>query len=43
VAAALDALKREVDGAPITLLCHSAGGWLARVFMKEFGTTGIDR
>jgi triacylglycerol esterase/lipase EstA (alpha/beta hydrolase family) len=40
---ALDDLKREVDGAPITLLCHSAGGWLGRVFMKEFGITGIDR
>jgi len=40
---ALDQLKREVDGAPITLLCHSAGGWLGRVFMREFGVTGIDR
>lgn len=40
---AMDELKREVDGAPITLLCHSAGGWLGRVFMLEFGITGIDR
>jgi triacylglycerol esterase/lipase EstA (alpha/beta hydrolase family) len=40
---AMDDLKREVDGAPITLLCHSAGGWLGRVFMYEFGVTGIDR
>lgn len=40
---ALDQLKREVDGAPITLLCHSAGGWLGRVFMLEYGVTGIDR
>lgn len=41
--ASLDELKREVDGAPITLLAHSAGGWLGRVFMKEFGVYGIDR
>jgi alpha-beta hydrolase superfamily lysophospholipase len=40
---ALDDLKREVDGGPITLLAHSAGGWLGRVFMKEYGITGIDR
>jgi hypothetical protein len=33
----------QVGGAPITLLCHSAGGWLGRVFMLEFGVTGIDR
>eukprot|EP00879_Flechtneria_rotunda_P017124 GHRR01017933.1.p1 GENE.GHRR01017933.1~~GHRR01017933.1.p1 ORF type:complete len:216 (+),score=33.73 GHRR01017933.1:116-763(+) len=43
VGTALDELKREVDGAPITLLCHSAGGWLGRVFMLDFGVTGIDR
>lgn len=28
--AALDELKREVDGAPITLLCHSVG-WLGSI------------
>jgi pimeloyl-ACP methyl ester carboxylesterase len=30
---------------PITLLAHSAGGWLGRVFMLDYGTSalGIDR
>lgn len=43
-----DAVRRarEVcpDG-PITLLTHSAGGWLGRLFMLDFGTEtyGIDR
>jgi alpha-beta hydrolase superfamily lysophospholipase len=32
--AAMDGLKREVEGAPVTLLTHSAGGWLGRVFLK---------
>lgn len=43
VNASLDELKRAVDGGPITLLCHSAGGWLGRVFMLDYGVTGIDR
>ncbi|KAI8476904.1 MAG: hypothetical protein J3K34DRAFT_455504 [Monoraphidium minutum] len=43
VEAAMDGLKREVDGAPITMLTHSAGGWLGRAYMKDFGTAGIDR
>lgn len=30
VATAVEAAKRATDGAPITLLCHSAGGWLGR-------------
>jgi predicted alpha/beta hydrolase len=30
VGAALEAAKRATDGAPVTLLCHSAGGWLGR-------------
>jgi hypothetical protein len=29
----LQALKRRVDGAPITILTHSAGGWLGRVYL----------
>ncbi|KAJ9523666.1 hypothetical protein QJQ45_019934 [Haematococcus lacustris] len=36
-------LKRAVHGAPITMLSHSAGGWLGRVYLKEFGTAGVDR
>ena len=30
VAQACEAAKRDTGGAPITLLCHSAGGWLGR-------------
>jgi alpha-beta hydrolase superfamily lysophospholipase len=30
VGAAVEAAKRATDGAPLTLLCHSAGGWLGR-------------
>lgn len=40
---AMQELKHEVDGAPITILTHSAGGWLGRVYLKDFGTTGVDR
>jgi len=43
VGAALDGLKREVSGAPVTLLTHSAGGWLGRVYLHDFGTAGVDR
>lgn len=43
VAAAVEDAKRATDGAPITLLAHSAGGWLGRVFLKDFDRTGIDR
>lgn len=40
---AVDAAKRATDGAPITILAHSAGGWMGRVYMLDFGTTGIDK
>ena len=30
VGAAVEAAKRATEGAPLTLLCHSAGGWLGR-------------
>jgi alpha-beta hydrolase superfamily lysophospholipase len=43
VAAAVDAAKRESGGAPLTLLAHSAGGWLGRLYLRDFGTEGIDR
>ena len=39
----MQSLKRKVDGAPITVLTHSAGGWLGRVYMHDFGTAGVDR
>jgi len=39
---ALEAVKQKTDGAPITLLAHSAGGWLGRIYMKDYGTTGIE-
>eukprot|EP00192_Tetraselmis_astigmatica_P014330 CAMPEP_0117669928 /NCGR_PEP_ID=MMETSP0804-20121206/12428_1 /TAXON_ID=1074897 /ORGANISM="Tetraselmis astigmatica, Strain CCMP880" /LENGTH=311 /DNA_ID=CAMNT_0005478087 /DNA_START=202 /DNA_END=1137 /DNA_ORIENTATION=- len=41
--AAVEEAKRATDGAPITLLAHSAGGWMGRVYMRDFGTTGLDR
>jgi hypothetical protein len=25
------------------MLCHSAGGWLARLYLQDFGTAGFDR
>ncbi|KAI3434819.1 hypothetical protein D9Q98_002876 [Chlorella vulgaris] len=40
---AAEAAKRATDGAPMTLLCHSAGGWLGRLFLLDFDRTGIDR
>lgn len=43
VAQATEAAKRATDGAPVTLLCHSAGGWLGRLFMLDFDRTGVDR
>lgn len=43
VDAAMQALKRRVDGAPITVLTHSAGGWLGRTYLHDFGVEGVDR
>ena len=39
--AAVDAAKRATEGAPITLLAHSAGGWLGRVYMKVRKSTDL--
>lgn len=39
----MQGLKKAVDGAPITVLTHSAGGWLGRVYLLDWGTTGVDR
>jgi hypothetical protein len=36
IAAALQAVEeRSAGGSPVTLLAHSAGGWLSRVFLLE--------
>ncbi len=44
VEASLNEVKERVaDGSPITILAHSAGGWLARVFLLGYGTADIDR
>ena len=43
VDACVKALKEASGGGPISLLAHSAGGWLARVYLLGFGTAGIDR
>lgn len=39
------AAKEAVPDAPCTILSHSAGGWLGRLYMLEYGTSslGIDR
>ena len=38
----MDAAKRESDGAPVALLAHSAGGWLARTYLLGCDAVGID-
>ncbi|PSC73077.1 alpha beta-hydrolase [Micractinium conductrix] len=43
VGQAVEAAKRATDGAPLTLLAHSAGGWLGRLYMLDFDRTGIDQ
>jgi len=37
------AAAKENKGAPITILAHSAGGWLGRLFLLDFDRSGIDR
>lgn len=36
-------MKQTAGDSPITLLSHSAGGWLGRLYMLDFGTDGIDQ
>lgn len=43
ISAALESARASTDGAPITLLAHSAGGWLGRLHMLAFGTKDIDQ
>lgn len=42
VDAAIDK-SRKSSKDPITLLCHSAGGWLGRLYLRDFDRTGITR
>lgn len=42
-AQAIEKVQELNPDGPITLLAHSAGGWLGRLYLLEFGTTGIDR
>ena len=37
---AVEESRRQTGGGPVTLLAHSAGGWLARVYLLSFGTEG---
>ena len=37
---AVEESRRQTAGGPVTLLAHSAGGWLARVYLLSFGTEG---
>lgn len=39
---AVNAVQSSAEGAPITLLAHSAGGWLGRLYLLDYGTAGID-
>eukprot|EP00798_Chlamydomonas_sp_ICE-L_P010647 gene10647-12327_t len=36
-------LRAEIGDGPITMLTHSAGGWLGRLYLRDFGTEGVDR
>lgn len=35
--------RTQSDAPPAAMLSHSAGGWLARVYLSDFGTEGFDR
>ncbi|CAI5461978.1 unnamed protein product [Closterium sp. Yama58-4] len=42
VAAAVDAAKKRVPGASqVSLVAHSAGGWLARLYLAEYGHADV--
>mmetsp|Transcript_15555 Transcript_15555/g.21489 ORF Transcript_15555/g.21489 Transcript_15555/m.21489 type:complete len:313 (-) Transcript_15555:201-1139(-) len=42
VSAAVEEVKEECEGETVCLLAHSAGGWLARVWMFDQGTQDVD-
>ena len=33
--------SKKTSSGPITLLCHSAGGWLGRLYLRDFDRAGI--
>ena len=37
VHAGVRSLREQTDAGPICLLTHSAGGWLARIYLLGFG------
>lgn len=39
--AGLKSVTEETDGGPVALLAHSAGGWLARVYLLGYGPQGV--
>lgn len=43
IAAAVEQVEEVTGGAPVTLLAHSAGGWLSRVFLLEVRTLACAR
>ena len=44
VDAALKATDEQTSGGPVTIIAHSAGGWLGRIYLLGFGTQGrVDR
>jgi pimeloyl-ACP methyl ester carboxylesterase len=43
VAAAVAAARAAAPGAPLSLLAHSAGGWLGRLYLLDFGIEGVDQ
>ena len=44
VHAAVQGMREQLEeGGAVTLLAHSAGGWLARVYLLGWGTENIDR
>ena len=45
VDAAATTLRERLAGnaTSSTMLTHSAGGWLGRVFLQDYGTAGFDR
>ncbi|KAK3280552.1 hypothetical protein CYMTET_11611 [Cymbomonas tetramitiformis] len=40
---AVEEAKEASDNGSVCLLAHSAGGWLARVWMLEYGTDDVDK
>jgi pimeloyl-ACP methyl ester carboxylesterase len=42
ITTAISAAKTQHPDLPLTLLAHSAGGWLGRLYMLEFGTSSLN-